>query len=124
MEAVAQTHSELVRSLLRVASENGHLVRRARAVGHEVVPYGGSDMYSRERAAALPRPLCATASMQRGSVPSAGLLASVAGAKPGVEDPGRVIEAVRVADGDERLTAGDGTLPRARAAHQAPAGGR
>ena len=36
-----------------------------------------------------------------------GLLASVAGAQPGVEYRDRIIEAVRVADGDERLTAVD-----------------
>ena len=36
-----------------------------------------------------------------------GLLASVASAQPGVEYPDRIIEAVRVADGDERLTAVD-----------------
>jgi hypothetical protein len=33
---------------------------------------------------------------------------SAASAQPGVEYPDRIIEAVRVADGDERLTAGDG----------------
>jgi hypothetical protein len=41
-----------------------------------------------------------------------GVVASVAGAQPGVEHTDRVTEAVRVADHDERPTAGDGGAVR------------
>src|SRR5918996_1349153 len=66
-EAVAQTPGEAAGSLLRVGSENGHLVRRTRAARREVVAHGRADVHFLERAAASPRRLCATASRGRSS---------------------------------------------------------
>jgi hypothetical protein len=67
VEAVAQTPREPVTSLLRVGSEKGHLVRRARAIRGEVVADGSSGVYFREPAAAVQSRLYATASTTNGS---------------------------------------------------------
>jgi hypothetical protein len=66
-EAVAQTPGEPARPFLRLASENGHLVRRACVVRREVVPHVCSSVSFRKRAAAFPRRLYATASRGSGS---------------------------------------------------------
>jgi hypothetical protein len=63
MVAVAQTLGEPAGSLLRVGSENRHRIRRERTVRHEVIARGCSGVHFHERAAALLRRLCATASM-------------------------------------------------------------
>ena len=47
-----------------MGSENGHLVRRGRAVCREVVAHGCSGVHFRERAAAFPKRLYATASWE------------------------------------------------------------
>ena len=61
-EAVAQTSDELAGSVLRVGTENGHLLRHARAGRRDVVALNRAGAHFRERAAAFPKRLCATAS--------------------------------------------------------------
>ena len=64
-EAVAQTPGELAGSLLRVGSENGHLIiRRAQGLRGDVAAYGSSGRHFLERAAPFQRRLCATASAE------------------------------------------------------------
>src|SRR3954453_15621894 len=62
-EAVAQTPGELAGSFLRVGSQRGHLLRRTQRVSRPVVPHDSPGVYFRERGAAFPRWLCATASV-------------------------------------------------------------
>jgi hypothetical protein len=66
-EAVAQTPGEPARPSLRVGSENGDLVRHAHVVHPEVVAHGCAGVPFRERAAAFPRRLYATASRESDS---------------------------------------------------------
>src|SRR5687768_18425897 len=61
-EGVAQTLGEAVRSVLRVGSEIGHRIRHARCVRPDVVTPTRSGGRLRDRAAAFPRRLYATAS--------------------------------------------------------------
>ena len=49
--AVGKTPGERAGSLVRVGSENGHLVRRTQAVRREGVVHGGSEVHLRKRAA-------------------------------------------------------------------------
>jgi hypothetical protein len=61
---VAQTPGEPAGSFLRAGSENGHLVHRAQFVHRAVVAHGWAGMSFRVRAAAFPKRLYATASVQ------------------------------------------------------------
>lgn len=54
-EAVGKTPGEPAGSLLRVGSENGHLVRRKWVVRREVVAHGGPDAHVRKRAGVVSR---------------------------------------------------------------------
>ena len=63
MEAVAQTPGEATESFLRAGSEIAHRIRHAKGVHPEVVTASCSDGHLRERAAAFPGGLYATASM-------------------------------------------------------------
>src|SRR4051794_37580032 len=67
-EAVAQTPGELAGSFLRVGSERGHLLRRTQRVSRPVVPHDSPGVYFRERGAAFPKWLCATASPRAAEV--------------------------------------------------------
>jgi hypothetical protein len=75
--AVAQTLGEAAGSFLRVGSEIGHLIRHARCVRPEVARPSRSDGHLRDRAAAFPRWLYATATREgstgRAINPTAGL---------------------------------------------------
>jgi transposase len=62
------TPGELPGSVLRVGSENDHLVRRERAVRRELVALGCAGVHFRERAAAFPKRRCATASHARNTL--------------------------------------------------------
>src|SRR3954462_13312124 len=86
-EAVAQTPGELAGSFLRVGSERGHLLRRTQRVSRSVVPHDSPGVYVREREAAFPRWLCATASEGEASVSrrARGTLAARPRRKPGGE---------------------------------------
>ncbi len=60
--AVGKTPGEPAGSLVRVGSENGHLVRRTQAVRCEDVVHGGADVHLRKRAARFLERLFPTAS--------------------------------------------------------------
>ena len=66
VEAVAQTPGEATESFLRAGSEIAHRIRHANGVHPEVVTASCSDGHLRERAAAFPGGLYATASVQSG----------------------------------------------------------
>ncbi|MGH2740969.1 MAG: DUF2938 family protein [Thermoleophilaceae bacterium] len=61
-EAVAQSPAELAGSVLSVGCENGHRRRHARAGRRDVGALNRAGAHFRERAAAFPKRLCATAS--------------------------------------------------------------
>ena len=64
MVAVAQTPGEPAGSFLRAVSEIGHRIRHARRVRPEIVTPNRSGGHLRNRAAAFPRRLYATATME------------------------------------------------------------
>jgi hypothetical protein len=65
--AVGKTPGELAGSLVRVGSENGHLLRRTQAVRRKGVAHGGSEVHLRGRAACFLTRLCPTATRTSGS---------------------------------------------------------
>ena len=80
MVAVAQTPGEAAGSFLRVGSEIGHRIRHARCTRPDLVTPSRSDGHLRDRAAAFPRQLYATAAMRSDHArPRPGLLSRSAG---------------------------------------------
>jgi hypothetical protein len=107
VEAVAQTPGEPVRPFPRVGSENAHLVRHAHVVRREVVAHGSAGVPFRERAAAFPRRLYATASAQSDML-------KTRSASRGRRPYGRMVRPVLRRSGDQGRPGGGshGRLPR------------
>ena len=76
MVAVAQTPGEPAGSFLRAVSEIGHRIRHARRVRPEIVTPNRSGGHLRNRAAAFPRRLYATATHGSGTHPRGALALS------------------------------------------------